>query len=165
MQKSKCDNGNILIKKDLNSFKKLLNECCDEVKYTALEKNIVLNISYITNIENFMFDYNEIKRVMHNLLTNAIKYSYKNSRIYITVRYYRKNITVSVKNSGTGIDIKNPDDVFKKFTSYCEKYKSINSGLGLYISKQIIKAHDGTINFNCVPNKHTTVIFTLPFEN
>ena len=53
-------------------------------------------------------------------------------------------------------------NVFEKFTSYCEEQKSVNAGLGLYISKQIIDAHGGTIDFVSIPNKETTVTFTLP---
>lgn len=101
---------------------------------------------------------------MHNLLTNALKYSYKHREIIITVKDDNENIIVSIKNYGIGIDIENPDDVFDKYTSYSEKYKSINTGLGLYIAKQIITAHGGIINFKSILNDITTVTFTLPVK-
>ena len=119
---------------------------------------------YDSSIDNFLFDYDEIKRVLHNLLTNALKYSYKHREIIITVKDDNENIIVSIKNYGIGIDIENPDDVFDKYTSYSEKYKSINTGLGLYIAKQIITAHDGIIHFKSILNDITTVTFTLPVK-
>ena len=119
---------------------------------------------YDSSIDNFLFDYDEIKRVLHNLLTNALKYSYKHREIIITVKDDNENIIVSIKNYGIGIDIENPDDVFDKYTSYSEKYKSINTGLGLYIAKQIITAHGGIINFKSILNDITTVTFTLPVK-
>ena len=78
LEKYKGDNGKVIITKSLNSFKKLVSECCDEVKYIAPEKNLMINVSYRSKIDNIYFDYDEIKRVVHNILTNGIKYSFKN---------------------------------------------------------------------------------------
>ena len=164
LKKHKCDNGNVIITKRMNSFKTLITECCDELQYLASERDIMMKAFYDSSIDNFLFDYDEIKRVLHNLLTNALKYSYKHREIIITVKDDNENIIVSIKNYGIGIDIENPDDVFDKYTSYSEKYKSINTGLGLYIAKQIITAHGGIINFKSILNDITTVTFTLPVK-
>ncbi len=162
LEKYKGDNGKVIITKSLNSFKKLVSECCDEVKYIAPEKNLMINVSYRSKIDNIYFDYDEIKRVVHNILTNGIKYSFKNEEIIVNVTNDEKNIIFSVTNRGLGLDMKKIGNVFEKFTSYCEEQKSVNAGLGLYISKQIIDAHGGTIDFVSIPNKETTVTFTLP---
>ena len=162
LEKYKGDNGKVIITKSLNSFKKLVSECCDEVKYIAPEKNLMINVSYRSKIDNIYFDYDEIKRVVHNILTNGIKYSFKNEEIIVKVTNDEKNIIFSVTNRGLGLDMKKIGNVFEKFTSYCEEQKSVNAGLGLYISKQIIDAHGGTIDFVSIPNKETTVTFTLP---
>ncbi len=164
LMKYKSDNGKIEIYKKLNSFKKLVTECCDEVKYFASEKNLHINVSYKSNVEDILFDYEEIKRVVNNLLTNGIKYSFKGREININIRDDGNNIIFSIENFGIGIDEKSKNDVFNKFTSYCEKQKSVNVGLGLYISKQILEAHGGQISFDSVPNEKTTVTFTLPIN-
>lgn len=165
LNKYKYENGKIKIKRQFNSFKKLVTECCEQVKYSASEKNIVIKIFYETKVDTLCFDYNELKRVMHNLLTNAIKYSFKNSEILINVSSNKKNLTVSIKNFGVGVKMQNPDEVFDKFISFAEENKSVNIGLGLYISKQIISAHNGTIKFESVPDKFTKVVFTLPLKD
>ncbi len=162
LEKYKGDNGKIVITKSLNSFKKLVSECCDEVKYLALEKNLLINVSYKSAIDYIYFDYDEIKRVINNILTNGIKYSFKNREIKVTVTNDRENIIFSVANKGFGLDIKKVGNVFDKFTSYCEEQKSVNAGLGLYISKKIIDEHGGTIKFDSIPNESTIVTFTLP---
>ena len=164
MQKHKFDNDNFMVKTSINSLKKLITECCAEVQYIASERDITIKVSYESDIEELCFDYDEIKRVIHNLLTNALKYSYKHSEISIRVENDSNSIIFSVINYGTGVELENPDDVFEKFTSYSEKYKSIDSGLGLYISKKIITAHGGTINFKSIPDDKTTVTFTLPVK-
>lgn len=164
LQKFKCDNGTVVITKQPNSFKKLITECCDELQYIASERDIIIKAFYDSGIDEFLFDYDEIKRVLHNLLTNALKYSYKHREILITVKDDKNNIIVSIKNYGMGIDLENPDDVFDKFTSYCEKYKSISTGLGLYIAKEIVSAHGGGIHFKSSLNDKTIVTFNLPVK-
>lgn len=162
LHKHKCDNGNAAITKSKNSFKKLIGECCDELQYIASDKDIVIKTFYDSSICDFSFDYDEIKRVLHNILTNALKYSYRHREIIVTVKDDKKNVIVSVENYGIGIELENPDDVFDKYTTYGEKYKSINTGLGLYIAKQIVTAHGGSIHFASVVNDKTIVKFTLP---
>lgn len=165
LSKYKYENGKIKINKQVNSFKNLVTECCEQVKYFASEKNIVIKIAYETKVDKLSFDYNELKRVMHNLLTNAVKYSFKNSEIFVNISSNRKNLSVSIKNSGFGVKMKHPDEVFDKFITFAKDNKSVNIGLGLYISKQIILAHNGTIKFESVPEKYTKVVFTLPIKN
>ena len=165
LEKYKSDNGKVVISKSLNSFKRLVSECCDEIKYIAPEKNLLINVSYKSGIDNIYFDYDEIKRVVHNILTNGIKYSFKDKELTINVANDDENMIFSVTNRGLGLDMNKIGDVFDKFTSYCEEQKSVNAGLGLYISKQIIDAHGGTIHFESTPNETTTVTFTLPINS
>ena len=73
-----------------------------------------------------------------------------------------QNLIFSVSNIGISLDMNKIGNVFEKFTSYCEEQKSVNAGLGLYISKQIIDAHGGEISFESTPDGKTTVTFTLP---
>ena len=162
LEKYKGDNGRVVITKSYNSFKSLVSECCDDVKYIAPEKNLLINVSYKSKIDKLYFDYDEIKRVIHNILTNGIKYSFKNKEISVNINDDGQNIIFSATNRGLGLDMQKVGNVFDKFTTYCEEQKSVNAGLGLYISKQIIDAHGGTISFTSVPNETTTVTFTLP---
>ena len=164
LQKFKADNGSLVITKKSNSLKKLITECCDEIKYLASERNLSLKVSYKTEYENILFDYEELKRVIHNLLINALKYSYKNSNIYITAEDDGENIIVSVKNSGDGISKEYQDNIFDKFITFCETQKSASCGLGLHIAKEIVKLHGGTIKFKSIPKEFTTLTFTLPLE-
>lgn len=164
LQKYKEENGNLVIKKELHSFKTLLEECCHEVKYIAKERNLEVKFFYNSSFDEVMFDLDEIKRVINNLLTNTLKYSYKNTEIVINVENDDNNLLFSIVNCGNGVALENQDDIFEKFVSYSEKHKSINTGLGLYISKQIIVAHGGEIHFHSIPEKTTTITFRLPIK-
>ena len=95
-------------------------------------------------------------------MTNALKYGTKNSQISVEVNENDDFIIFSISNESRGFNLKDPNEVFEKFTSYSEEHRSINTGLGLYIAKQIIVAHGGCITINNVPDKTTTLTFTLP---
>ena len=164
LYKYKSDYGTFEINKELNSLKVLISEACDEMQYIAIEKNSCIRVQYKSNIEKLFFDYNELKRVLHNILTNAIKHSYMNSDIFIDIENDNKNIIVSIKNSGEGIPQDLQQNVFDQFVSYCKHSKSVNLGLGLHICKQIIKAHNGTIKMESIPKEYTKITFTLPLK-
>lgn len=164
LQKFKTENGIFEIKKDLFSMKKLINECCEEAKYFASEKNLQIRVSYKTDIEFLRFDFNELKRVVNNILTNALKYSYKNTEVLVEIFDNKEQMIVSVKNCGAGVSEELQKNIFDKYISYSEKQKSVNTGLGLYISREIVRAHGGTISFESIPEQYTKLTFTLPVE-
>src|ERR671918_819102 len=112
-----------------------------------------------------MADANGIVQVVTNLLSNAIKFSTQGDRSLITVTRGvrvidgRTMATVSVSDQGQGINPEIMSRLFQKFNSGSEK----GTGLGLYISKNIVKAHGGEIWAE--RNKSgtgTTFVFTLP---
>lgn len=162
LMKYKDDNGNLVIQKDYHSLKSLIKECQNEVRYIAAEKNQIITVDFNAQTDECLFDLAEIKRVINNLLTNSLKYGTKDSEINIVINENDKFIIFSITNNGIGIKLKDPNEVFEKFTSYSEEHRSINTGLGLYIAKQIIVAHGGDITVNSVPNEYTTLTFTLP---
>lgn len=131
MKKYNYDNGKIVINPAINSFKNLITECCDEVQYIASDRDILVKAFYNSKFDNIIFDYDEMKRVIHNLLANALKFSYKHKEILVKVKDYENNIMVSIENYGIGIKLENPDDVFEQFISYCEDSKTVSSGLGI----------------------------------
>jgi signal transduction histidine kinase len=71
-------------------------------------------------------------------------------------------LTISIKDSGKGID---PDIMPKLFTKFATSASDKGTGIGLYLSKRIIEAHGGTIRaYNNVSEKGATFSFSLPFR-
>lgn len=104
-------------------------------------------------------DRERIAQVIINLLDNAIKFT-NSGTITVSIKPSVRNlVTVSVKDSGKGIDSKIQPKLFQKFSTLSDK----GIGLGLFISKSIIEAHGGSITGK--NNKHAlgaTFSFTLP---
>jgi signal transduction histidine kinase len=101
---------------------------------------------------------------MNNLVVNAIKFSPEGSTIHIESKQIEDKLLISVNDAGLGI----PDDIrnkiFDPFTSARRTGTQGEQpfGLGLYISKQIIEAHNGRIWFESTPGNGTTFYVELP---
>lgn len=162
LNKYKYDNNKYFLSKELASIKSLIEESIEETKYIMMMKNQRIHLTNRLKTKKIAVDFLEIKRVVHNLLTNAMEYAPKNSLIEIDLSENKNYIVFSIKNENRGILIKNPDELFDKFISRAKENKKISSGLGLYIAKRIILSHNGTIKVDVKDPKYVRFIFTLP---
>lgn len=131
---------------------------------TCKKKNIRFQL-ILSNETAFVYaDKEKIQQVIYNLVDNAIKFSAENSIIYISLKQKNEKIFVSVKDTGAGIPKESLDKIWDRF------YKSDSSrgrdkkgsGLGLSITKEIIQAHDETIDVISTVGVGTEFIFSLP---
>jgi len=109
------------------------------------DKNVILSFSSSEELEStpIIADENRIKQVISNLIDNAIKFTQKGEiTISIEIDYKHNQIVVKVKDTGKGIDSYILPKLFNKFVT---KSDSGGTGLGLYICKGIIEAHNGRI--------------------
>ena len=106
-----------------------------------------------------MADRDEILRVINNLLSNAIKHNTRGTTINISAQRINNEIQVCVRDNGKGIAEEERKNIFQRYPTTKRK---IGTGLGLYLSKQIIDAHRGRIWFDSKVGKGTTFYFTLP---
>ncbi len=162
LHKYKFETNNVSLNKNSCSLKILITDSISEIKYLAedREQNIIFKNSSKQNV--IQIDYIEIKRVIHNLLSNAINNSPKKSNITIKLSENKNDMTVSIENISKNPLPENIDDLFDKFVSIANQSKCINLGLGLYVAKRIIEAHNGTIHGELTANNKVRFIFTLP---
>ena len=106
-------------------------------------------------------DKDRITQVMSNLINNAIKYSPADKPVTISVRRTKNNVTVYIKDRGVGIPKDKQKQIFTQFYQVNEQF-STGLGLGLYICKEIIRRHNGTIRLRSSEGKGSTFYFTLP---
>jgi len=106
-----------------------------------------------------------IEQVINNLLANAIKYSPNSDRIIIRSELQQNNLIVSVQDFGIGIE---PENLTRLFDRY---YRVDNTsmrfqglGLGLFISSEIIKRHNGSFWIESTPGEGSTFFFLLPIN-
>lgn len=107
-------------------------------------------------------DPTEMQRVMLNLLKNAMDYTPENGTIKVAVEKLNNNkIRVSISDTGPGVDPKIEPYLFSPYTSASKSYRKIGIGLGLYLSKQIIEAHEGQIGYQKIQSG-SKFYFDLP---
>ncbi len=104
-----------------------------------------------------------IEQVLMNLISNAVKYSPNNKEVIVHSQIDKKRVTISVTDFGIGMSEVDQKKVFERF------YRVDNSnlftsglGMGLYISAEIIKEHNGKMKVKSILGKGSTVSFTLP---
>ena len=148
------------------SVKKLIEHCIELTKYILLPKN--QQIFFTSEIEDALLhmDFLEMQRAIHNLIANASEHSASGSKILIHVYMPNKNkIAISIQDFGRGIDLERQKDVFDQYMSYAKKHKRVGSGLGLYITKNIIEAHNGEIILESKIELGTKITIFLPTKH
>ncbi len=131
-----------------------------------LYENKNITVKFNPNFEcKIKADYQKFQQILYNLLSNAIKFTKEKGEIEIIQSKKDKNYTLKIKDNGIGIDKKFHNKIFKKFVHINNVYsKNQNStGLGLTITKELVKLHKGKISLESEVNKGTT--FILEFKN
>ncbi len=158
---TKMHAGKLKLNKRLFNIDDLIKEVVDEIQSVTITHTISLVSETKLAV---LADYDKIAQVVTNLLTNAIKYSPKKTDILVGVSENDNNAVISVSDSGLGIREKHHKNIFEKFFRVTESRTSTYPGLGmgLYISKEIINIHGGTIWVESQEGKGSTFFFTLP---
>lgn len=145
----------------------LLKSCLHNISGSALVKNIeikdeLLDISFPIKLNSLKF-----RRAILNILSNAIKFTPEGGNIRVSASIKAKKITIAIADSGIGIPKSLHPIIFEKFTK--AKRQGTNNekttGLGMYISKQLIEQHNGKIWFESEINKGTTFFIRLNTKN
>jgi len=111
-------------------------------------------------------DVEKIRLAIQNLFDNAIRYTPSGGQVTISLKSGKKEIECSVKDTGVGIPKDQKERVFTKFFRGANvlRMETEGTGLGLFITKNIIEAHGGKIWFESKEGKGSTFYFTLPVE-
>jgi signal transduction histidine kinase len=128
---------------DLDKF---LSNLVSEFEIVAKKNG--LNFTFTNHTENIILraDENKIRQVVSNIIDNAIKYTKKGS-VDINVKKYNDDVIISVKDTGIGLEKNQTHDVFNKFAraDQAVKMNVIGNGLGLFVAKVMVEAHNGKI--------------------
>ncbi len=127
------------------------------------EKEIFVDINFDAEQCCVRADLGEIKRVLTNLIENAIKFTNTQGIIKISVRSKQQDAEISVYNTGCGIAENDRKLIFERFYK-ADKSRSLNregTGIGLYIVKEIINRHGKNIEVKSQENEYAEFIFTL----
>jgi PAS domain S-box-containing protein len=140
----------------------LVAEAVEEVHPTAEAKGQFLRMELAPGLPTVKMDVDMVRRVMINLLENAIKFSRGGDLIQVSVKQEGAYLQISVKDSGVGISPKDQERIFEKFTRLGRHERSKGLGLGLAFCRLAVEAHEGKIWVESEEGKGSTFAFTLP---
>ncbi len=142
----------------LNGF---LTDVIDEMQPIAVNAGLKINFTPKRDIKVYA-DPLQLERVIKNLISNAISHSNTSENIDIKTGELPGFITISVIDYGQGIPQDEIKLIFNKYYSAAKKFRKIGTGLGLYLSQQIIQSHGGEIIVDSEENVRTEFCVKLP---
>ena len=157
----KYRDGNITLHKENIMLKGFISEIIDEMSPISEKNNNKLKFSPQRDIRVYA-DKIQLKRVLKNLIQNAISYGEPNLPIEISIGEIPQYIIIKVKDYGAGISQTDIDKIFNKYYSAAKKFRKIGTGLGLYLALQIVKGHGGELTVESEAGEYTEFTIKLP---
>ncbi len=160
---ARSQTGNIVFAPTpINLYENVI-DCIEIVYHQSFNKDV--NIQNLVAPDLYInADKNLLMTILRNLLTNAIKYSYRKGNVIIRAIEYEKHIEVSVQDFGLGISQEMIDKLFRIDFKNSNKgtERETGTGLGLILCKEFVEKHGGTIWVKSEEEKGSEFIFSLP---
>ena len=170
---SKLESGEIILEEIPFNLRKIFEEVLVVIEQIAAEQNIriVWEKKEITH-RDLIGSPGYVKRVMMNILSNAVKYNRANGHIYISCRELPSEqlemttIEFTCRDTGIGMTEAFQKQIFEPFSQEHtgSRTKFAGTGLGMPITKKLVEKMGGTISFECKEGAGTTFVIRVPFK-
>ena len=165
LELNKVESHQLQIRKESKDLNQLIERSIEGLATLARVKNIRLEAD-LEPLFPIRIDTSLVSKVINNLVDNAIKYSPQGSRVLIQSREVAPWLVVSVVDQGIGMTLEERENLFTRF--YRAKNDTTTrvagTGLGLYLTKYFVEAHDGRVEVESAPGEGSTFRIYLPIE-
>ncbi|MFH1664748.1 MAG: response regulator, partial [Candidatus Omnitrophota bacterium] len=161
---NKMEEGKLKLNYENFRLDDIMKETVDQMRAIARDQDKDLSLDVIEGMPDISADRELIRRVMANLIDNAIKYTPPKSVVQVRVFYEKgdNKFYVQVKDPGEGIPEEYLNRIFDKFIQVETVEARAGRGLGLTFCKMAVEAHGGKIRAESEPGKGSVFTFTLP---
>jgi two-component system sensor histidine kinase GlrK len=161
---SRIEEGRFGFEFKLDNLSKFFKSTVKTFEQQANIRNVKINLSLPEKPIMMVFDSQRLKMALSNLIDNATRYTNPGGEVNVLVEQGDGFVRAEVKDTGVGIPEKQKERVFSKFfrADNVIRMQTEGTGLGLYLTKNIIEKHGGNIWFKSEEGKGTSFIFTLP---
>lgn len=160
---SKLESGEDELHKENFDLRNIANEVILNYENFINEKKLILTKEFPSSELIIHADKERVKKVISNILSNAIKFTNSGGRITIIIQEFGKEVEIAISDTGIGIPENQLSKLFQKFAKINRPGTQITgAGFGLVSTKQIIDLHKGFIKVRSEENKGTTFIIRLP---
>ncbi len=167
---SKIESGKFRLEKSHVDINMILQSEADYYLGSGNDKGITIKTELDSSVHKANVDVDKVKRVLNNLISNALKFTPSQGKIVISSKRLLNDLQISVSDTGMGISDKMKSQLFNKFvqigktTSTTLTTDGKGTGLGLYIARAIVESHGGKIWIEDNTPTGTKFIFTLPIN-
>lgn len=164
---SRLDYGLRDMPKESFDIAEMIKDIVAKLSITAADKKQTLIYEPTNALPLYSGNPDRIEQVLINIITNAVKYTPQGGVIRISTMHMYNSISIKVKDNGIGIPEKDLEHIFERFyrVDKARSREMGGTGLGLAIAKEIVEAHDGTINIKSKLGSGTEVVITLPISD
>ncbi len=155
------ETGKVVLNLQPLSLSELIQQFADEWQPLLNQHQAILTLAVPPNLPLVQADNNLLWRVLENLLANALKYNAANLEITIKAQPKVDRVYCAIQDNGIGIAPEQVDRLFERYQRGTHSHRTLGLGLGLYLCRQIIEAHGGTIGAIAL-NPGAEFWFTLP---
>ncbi len=155
--------GQVVLNKEQVDIKTIVDEAIEIVTATAEGKGIQLRSEVPARLPMVSIDADMIRRVIINIIENAVKYTPGEGAVTVGARSGMDDITVTVRDTGPGIPAAEHTRIFNKYARLDRKAAPKGMGLGLTFCRMAIEAHGGKIWVESQPGKGAVFSFTLAY--
>ncbi|MGB4420595.1 MAG: ATP-binding protein [Candidatus Saccharimonadales bacterium] len=161
---SRIQTGKFVIDRAPTDLSTVVEQEIESLKPNSQARNIKLIYKKPKNYPILNIDEGKIRQVIMNFADNAIYYSRDNSAINIKLSVEANNAVFTVKDTGIGVPKSERDNLFGKFyrATNARKKRPDGTGVGLYLAKKVVDAHEGELIFESVEDKGSIFGFKLP---
>lgn len=157
----KFDNKKVAVNVSSFNVNDLIKDILNENKLTLNSHNHKFEQNNKTAQIHIVADKMHIKRIMCNLIMNAVSHSKENSKIFIETSVENNSFVFKVKNQGEFLSDDKLECIFDKNKVFCQKSDGLSTGLGLYLSNSLLELNGGKFLYNSSPEGFNTFGFTI----
>jgi signal transduction histidine kinase len=164
---AKIEAGRFSINKESSDIGEVIQNAIEPFQPQAGKKQILISTDIYYPLPKVEIDPIRITQVLNNLVSNSLKFTPVGGKIVVSAKPGDGYITVGVSDNGIGIPENEQEDLFSKYyqiRTTPHQLAKKGTGLGLYIIKGIVEAHEGTVGLISNIGKGTTIYFNLPIK-
>jgi hypothetical protein len=135
-----------------------------EQRVVAGEKNLRVSLDLEKDLKPVIGDQSQMHRALSNLVSNAIKFTPPGGNITVTSRNGKDNVSLQIKDTGPGIAKEDLSSLFSEYKRLKSAEHTKGTGLGLFIVKTIVEAHNGTVEVESDGGSGTTFTIRVPTD-
>lgn len=166
LQVARLQSGKIQIKIEEINLHSVLKNVIQDLQELASKKNLKLELEQTKEFIPFKTDKNRMTQVLTNIITNSLKYT-DSGTVTVECKEKKGEIVIYVKDTGTGISAEDQQKIFEPFSRVgnVDSTKIVGTGLGMWITKQLVTLLDGNIGVESIKGVGTHVVISFEVED